>query len=277
MEVKPILEKIVSENEDKADFYLRNLLKEYLQVLILEYIYSSPRYRDLFFYGGTCLAQCYGLPRLSEDLDFVDAGKKIDLDKLTKDLSDFFNSQTDLSVKAKTQKFRVYLKFPILNDLGLAGTRAENDNLNVKVEIFSGFDFCRKYREEFKPIFKFNRSVLVKTFDLPTLMATKIRAVLYRNWEKTNKKGETLIAVKGRDYFDLMWFLDRGIEPNLNCLEGINSLKELKESLGEKVRRIDTRSVVLDLENFLVDSAFAKETGKNIKKILQTKIENLKD
>ncbi|KKR75172.1 MAG: hypothetical protein UU18_C0012G0013 [Parcubacteria group bacterium GW2011_GWB2_40_8] len=65
---KIILKNIVDENFDKSALYKRNLLKEYLQVLVLDYIYSSDKYSGLVFYGGTCLAHCFGLPRLSEDL-----------------------------------------------------------------------------------------------------------------------------------------------------------------------------------------------------------------
>jgi len=64
MNTKEILKKIVSENYDQPEFYTRNLLKEYLQILILKYIYSSNDYKDLFFYGGACLSQRYGIPRL---------------------------------------------------------------------------------------------------------------------------------------------------------------------------------------------------------------------
>ncbi|KKR75173.1 MAG: hypothetical protein UU18_C0012G0014 [Parcubacteria group bacterium GW2011_GWB2_40_8] len=97
------------------------------------------------------------------------------------------------------------MKFPILNELGL-GSGSESDILILKLEIFNDFIFCKKYQTQIKPLFKFNRSILVKTFDLPTLMSTKIRALLYRKWEKKNKDGEVIISVKGRDYFDLMWY-----------------------------------------------------------------------
>ena len=77
---KAILKNIIAENFDKPVFYKRNLLKEYLQVLILDFIYSSPKYGGLIFYGGTCLAHCFGLRRLSEDIDFVDDKKEIDIE-----------------------------------------------------------------------------------------------------------------------------------------------------------------------------------------------------
>lgn len=46
---KIILKSIIDDNFDKSSLYKRNLLKEYLQVLVLDFIYSSDKYGDLFF------------------------------------------------------------------------------------------------------------------------------------------------------------------------------------------------------------------------------------
>jgi hypothetical protein len=272
-ETKLIIKDILAKHQDTPVFFKRNLIKEYLQVLVLDYIYSVPKYSSLVFYGGSSLVHCYGLPRLSEDLDFVDIKKEIDLDVLAKDLEKFFADKTDLRVVAKRQSFRVYLKFPILKELGIVDDNSsESDFLFLKVEISDKFDYCSAYEIETKPIFRFNRSVLVKTFDLPTLMATKIRAVLNRTWEKRDKTGETIITVKGRDYFDLMWYLEKGIKPNLGCIENNASIDELKNNILAIVEKIDERSITLDLENFISDQNFVKNLGKNIKDILTLQI-----
>ena len=156
--------------------------------MVLDFIYSHPVYSQLLFYGGSALAHCFGLQRLSEDLDFIDETKNISIPKLAKDLEDYFSKRTDLEVATTVQKFRIYLKFPILRDLGIS-TREETDVLFLKVEVFSEFDFCEQYTTDIRPIFKYNRSILIKTLDLATLMATKIRAILFRKWEKTDKQG----------------------------------------------------------------------------------------
>lgn len=272
-ETKLVIKDILAKHSEAPIFFKRNLIKEYLQVLVLDYIYSNPKYSSLVFYGGSSLVHCYGLPRLSEDLDFVDIKKEIDLEIFAKDLEKFFAGKTDLSVSVKVQKFRIYLKFPILKELGIVSdNNSESDFLFLKVEVFKGFDFCAAYETETKPIFRFNRSVLVKTFDLPTLMATKIRAVLNRSWEKKDKAGETIITVKGRDYFDLMWYLEKGIKPNLGCIESSASIDELKKNILSIVEKIDERSITLDLENFISDQNFVKNLGKNIKDILSRQI-----
>jgi hypothetical protein len=265
------LKNILNENSGKTDSFKRNLLKEYLQVFALDFIYSDEKYSQLLFYGGSVLAHCHGLPRLSEDLDFVDLSGKMKMVNLAKDLDEYFKKEIGLPLKIKTQKFRIYLKFPILAQLGLAGD-SRSDWLYLKIEIFDGSGFCKKHKTEIRPFFKFNRSVLIKTFDLPTLMATKIRAILNRKWEKTDKQGNVLISVKGRDYFDLMWYLQKGVSPNLNCIKEFKDIAQLKKKLLAIVEKIDTRSIILDLENFISDNNFVKNLGKDIKVILKSEI-----
>lgn len=270
--LKPVLKNLLVESASNSDLFKRNLLKEYLQVIVLDFIYAHPLYSQLIFYGGSCLSQCYGLPRLSEDLDFVDEKGKIEIDALARDLENYFKVNTDLAVKAVAQKFRVYLKFSILYDLNL-GKRGETDLLFLKVEVFSRFNFCKKYKTEIRPFFRFNRSILIKTFDLPTLMVTKIRAVFFRKWEKTDKAGKTTVKVKGRDYFDLMWYLERGIKPNLDCLENVEMAEGLKKKLLRIVSNVDARSIRLDLEPFIDNHEFVRKLSKDIKEILRREIE----
>ncbi|MEK9183194.1 MAG: nucleotidyl transferase AbiEii/AbiGii toxin family protein [Patescibacteria group bacterium] len=158
----------------------------------------------------------------------------------------------------------------MLKNLGLAEV-GESDLLFLKVEIFSEFNFCGNYKTEMVPIFKFNKSLLVRVFDLPTLMATKIRAVLFRKWLKKNKKGEVLAIVKGRDYFDLLWYLDKGVEPNLSCLDH-NSMADLKKDLINMVGQADARSIKSDLEPLIADTKFVDNFSKDFEEILKKKI-----
>ena len=201
---------------------------------------------------------------------------KIKNSELAKDLERHFRKNTDLEIKTTLQKFRIYLKFPILKELGLSRER-ESDFLFLKIEIFKDFGFCKKYKTEIIPLFKFNKSILVKTLDLSTLMTTKLRAIFFRKWEKKNKKGKILTKVKGRDYFDLMWYLEKGIKPNLSCLEdlGIKDLNELKIKLLEILEKVDPKSIQFDLEALIGDSNFVKNLSKNIKEILKREIEKL--
>ena len=104
-------------------------------------------------------------------------------------------------------------------------------------------------------------------------MSTKIRAVLHRKWEKTDKQGRSLIKAKGRDYYDLMWYLQKGIKPNLNCLPEVDSIDELREKLLEALNKLDKQSIKLDLEPLISDKVLINDLSGSIKKILKQQIE----
>jgi hypothetical protein len=265
------IKNILAENGGLPAVFRRNLIKEYLQTLALAFIYSRKEYSGLIFYGGSALKHCYGLPRLSEDLDFVDARAEVELEALASDLKTYFPARHGLKVEAKIQKFRVLLKFPVLFELGLAAY-PESDLLFLKLELYTDISFCRKYKTEIIPLFEHGESVLIKTFDLPTLMATKIRAVLNRRWEKTGKKGETLAVVKGRDYFDLMWYLQKGVEPNLECIENVTDKKELYARLISAVEKIDAASIKYDLDALIADREYVDNLAANLKQILLSRL-----
>ncbi len=272
--IKVFLTKLIKDSASDDKVLRRNLLKNYLQIIVLDFIFSNRKYSQLIFYGGSSLSHCYNMPRLSEDLDFVDLKKGIEVSRLAEDLERYFKKNTDLEVKTVVQKFRIYLKFPLLRELGLAG-KSESDLLFLKIEIFNKFDFCKDCIIETIPLFKFNRTVLVKTFDLPTLMATKIRAVLMRRWEKTDKSGKTLATVKGRDYYDLLWYLEKGVNPNYECIEGINNKEEFKEKLLSAIKKVDERSIRMDLESLIDNPELVRNLSKNMKEILKRMIEAL--
>jgi hypothetical protein len=269
-----MLEYIRSLLEEKASctfLFRRNMAKEYLQMLVLTFLYTHEDYRNLFFYGGSCLRHCYGLPRLSEDLDFVDIDKRVDIKKLSIEVERFFGDKYDIVVVPRMQKFRCVLKFPMLRALGLA-TESDSDMLYLKVEIYREFDFCNKFGVEIKPIFKFGESVLVRTFNLPTLMATKIHAIMHRKWEKTTKNGKILAIVKGRDYYDLMWYLQQDVKPNMHCFDKILSERDLYKRLLGLVDQVDSQSVKYDLEGLIEDPAYVNILKGNIRDILVSSI-----
>lgn len=273
-EIKPTLKRLLAETPSSKVLFRRNILKEYLQIVALDYLYSSPVYGQLVFYGGSCLAQCHGLPRLSEDLDFVDIPGVLDIRKLAGDLAEYFRGATDLKVISTTQKFRVLLKFPVLKELGLSG-ESDSDFLLLKIEVFRDDGLLRNCPVEAVPIFKMNRSIIVKAFDLPTLMATKIRAVLHRKWEKTSNDGKALATVKGRDYFDLMWYFRKGIFPNLSCIKEASDKDELKRLLLNAVEKADPTSIKLDLDALIADDRYVVDVSANLRQILKSEIEKI--
>ncbi len=187
----------------------RIILKDALQAYVLDYIYNHPNYRRLNFYGGTCLHVVYRLNRFSEDLDF-DNGIQVDVSHLANDLQhhfvDYFGYQS-LTIRVQQGGggiFRLTLRFPVLLELGLSPIAQEM--LHLKVELSHHHQIAII---QHTPVFPYGRSLVVAHFSLETLMAGKMLACLERNF----MRGTTGIEVKGRDYYDLLWFMQQHIMP----------------------------------------------------------------
>lgn len=222
-------------HQGRHDAYIRNALKEYLQVYVLSFIYTSPRYKQsLLFTGGTCLRHFYGLERLSEDIDFDYIGSFSPQD-FRAALMEFFTSKQQyprLRATLKQQGNQIRLKFPILKHLGLARER-ESDLLYVKIDISPLPSTHYAVQTTSKSSFGLNYAA--KHYDLPSLMAGKLHAILTRRYQKGATNAH---AVKGRDYFDLLWFVKAGVTPNLHRLTDM-----LAEAVDLKTveQRIDTK------------------------------------
>lgn len=253
------------------DFVINNGLKEYLQYSVLFFVYSQREYQNFIFTGGSALRIVYNLPRLSEDLDFnlkKEDCEKMDLKILGEKLQKYFQEKFLLPVSYRVQgNYRLYLKFPILKQLGLASV-GDSDFLYVKIEI-SPEDFINPEYETV-PVSGFGFNFIVNVYNLKFLMTGKISAILDRNWFK-GKENE--INIKGRDYYDLYWYFERGIKPNFSILNAKFAIKnetELKKALKEKIEeKVTEKKLFYDLANFFGEQEFVIGFCKNYKEIMK--------
>jgi len=225
----------------------RIILKEVLQAYVLDYLYNHPSYRRLNFYGGTCLHVVYGLNRLSEDLDF-DNQASLDLTNLAENLAQYFQKSFGYGdASAKTQRgasgiLRVTVKFLVLNALGLSPHSSEALHLNAEV---SQHDQVAVIQHT--PVFVYGRSLVAAHFSLENMMARKMLACLERNFER----GRSSTQIKGRDFYDLLWFMQQRVQPIEEKLARDGQRPYTVESamlaLQEKVARIQPHDLVTDL------------------------------
>ncbi len=270
---KNILKQIVAEKKKMgiAKPVILNYLKEHIQYAVLENIYNSKEYKNMIFKGGSCLRICFGLPRLSEDLDFdIDTRKreKFSLKELNAYLEKEIKERYVALLETKMQSTkRIYLKFPILKKLSMAEA-GESDKLYVKIEVEN--DILPFAGMSLTPVSRMGFNFIVRHYDLPTLMAGKIHAFLYRLWFK-GKKNE--IDIKGRDFYDLFWYFDKGVTPNWKCLKkitGVGNEKELKNRLSAQIEKTATpQKLKYDLLNFLPDSRFVSDFCENYREIMK--------
>lgn len=225
----------------------RILLKEALQAFVLDYLYNHAAYRQLNFYGGTCLHVVYGLNRLSEDLD-LDNGAGLDLSPLPDDLLSL--SRTTLGCGEATVKsqqgengiLRLTLKFPVLNALGLSSYADEALHLKVEVSHHRQTALIAK-----TPVFFQGRSFVPAHFSIETMMAGKMLACLERNFQR----GRDGALLKGRDFYDLLWFMQKRVRPLEEKLakdgQTAYSLHAAMTALQEKAAGIRPADLAVDL------------------------------
>lgn len=225
----------------------RLMLKEYLQLLILEYLVTSQYAPRLTFIGGTCLRHVYGIDRFSEDLDF-------DCKQLTKE---DFMAMTDSAItylrrngvnaeprdkdNPRLTAFRRNIFFPeLLFDLNLTGHR--NERLLVKIEAQDqGID----YGPKIATINKLGFTFLMRCAPADILCSMKIAALLDRS--------------KGRDFYDLM-FLSSITQPNYQFLGekcGISDGVELRTALLSMLDNVDLNLKRRDFAHLVINDGHA--------------------
>lgn len=247
-----------------------NFLKEYLQYPVLDFIYNGKEYNDFVFVGGSCLRICFDGPRLSEDLDFdlpAESWKKFDLKAFAEKAAAVFRTKYLLPVEIKTQSdYRIYLKFPILKELGLAG-RSDSDLLFVKVEP-NKMSFADS-AVEITTISRFGYNFTVRNYKREFLMIGKICAILERVWFKGDKNE---IDIKGRDFFDLYWYLQNNVEPDWGVLQqkiGISDRLELRKKILAVIdEKVTEQKLAFDLKKFFPDQMFVETFCKNYKDLV---------
>ncbi len=235
--------------QDSVSFdNIRVRLKEVLHYFVLDCIYNS-EFKDMILYGGTCLRIVHNLPRMSEDLDFE--WNRNDFEKLADALESYFKK--DMQVYAKTQIntensiCRITLSFPILHELELSPYKEETLRIKVEIRLVTN-----DYLNAFAPVYTlktaYGKSFVLKHYDLPTLFAGKLSAILDRP-----KKGFTAgdpregVNFKGRDFYDLIWYMEKGVLPNKKMLE----VNDCAMSIGNVFDKISVFIAQRDMKNGL--------------------------
>ncbi len=248
-----------------------NIAREYLQARTLEQLQFQGKMVPLAFQGGTALRFLFDLPRFSEDLDFTLERQKdsFNFQKLLEKIQREFEKETyQISLKINTKKVVnfAFIRFPgLLFELGLSQHR--NKVLAIKLEVDTrppegaGLEttIVRRYV-----------ALQLQHHDRASLLAGKIHVLLQRDY------------VKGRDIYDLFWYLSnkKWPEPNLVLLN--NALKQTdwkrdeltadtwRGVLREKVADLSWKNIVNDIGPFLENEAEIQLlTRENLLRLLE--------
>lgn len=239
-------------------------LREIMQEVALAGLYRANFFKVAAFYGGTALRIFHGLDRFSEDLDFSLLQKQANFD-----ISHYFEGIVDefaalgmqVSIRQKeksavSQVESAFLRSDTLwSELVLESTSLplplqNKPVVKIKLEIDTlpplGFE-----TEQLLLTRPF--SFYVNCFSLPDLFAGKLHAVLYRQWGK---------RVKGRDWYDLEWYIRQGTVLNLTHLQqrafesgdradAPLSRADLMELLQHKIGQVDFEQAKADVSRFV--------------------------
>lgn len=228
-----------------------NYLREFLQLLILKVLDEKGCFRNIAFVGGTALRILYNLNRFSEDLDFCLVNKNHYhfaslMDTIESELK-HYNLNVTITKKAKKTVGAAFIKFDSL--LFATGLSPLKDQ-----KILIKFEIDQNPPEGYKTqLTMINKEFLmaVNQYDFPSLFSGKLHAVLCRKY------------TKGRDFYDLIWYLGKKSEPNYLLLNNAIQQTEhitsdldkikLKKLLLEKIESLDFKKIIHDVEPFLAD------------------------
>ena len=243
-----------------------NWMREYLQARILAELQNQGAMTTLAFHGGTALRFLFDLPRFSEDLDFT-------LEKNTQ-VYDFQKYLTSISnelalegypvvVKFNDQKtvHSAFINFPgLLFEFNLSPHRDQNFSVKLEIDINppAGATLTTsliRHRELF---------LNLQHHDKASLLSGKLHAILQRHY------------LKGRDVFDLIWYLSDRSWPPPNFIMLNNALSQSnwagpevsqenwKQILLTRLDHTDIRLTQKDVTPFLAHPEDSVQINQNI-------------
>ena len=219
----------------------KQIVKEYLQLLILDFLSTTKYIRKMTFIGGTNLRLIKGIDRFSEDLDFDCKELSKEEFTLMTDEVFLFLERNGIKVEARDKEnpklsaFRRSIYFPdLLFDLNLSGHKDESFLIKIEAQdqgidyqtIMANVKGCGFY------------------FQIPVppdgvMCAMKLSALISRS--------------KGRDFYDAMFLLAQ-TQPDYNFLSkrtGISNLNELKLAISTVLESVDLKKKARDFEHLL--------------------------
>lgn len=252
---------------EKSKISEQTKIREILQQTALLGLERQGFFEKAAFYGGTALRILYGLDRFSEDLDFtlLKPNENFDftpfLEGMRKELFSFgFNM--DVTKKVKNVETSIVSAFLKMNTIELyltigEETKTKNVIHNEKVHIKLEVDINPPPHARFENHLVLNPvSFYVLTLHKSDLFAGKMCAILFRAW-----KGR----VKGRDWYDLIWYIQNKVPLSLSyleaCMKQTGNLKpndsldrdQLIGMLNTKIHSIDWESAKSDMRSFISD------------------------
>lgn len=254
----------IAEYSPQNEEEILSALREIMQEITLAGLSRTDFFEKAAFYGGTALRIFYGLDRYSEDLDFslLKPDSDFSIEPYFKAIQDEFKS-LGLTVSIKEKKNTkqtaidsaflkaetIWQEIVLENIIKETGVRS-NKTLKIKIEVDRQPPLNFKTEEKLllRPF-----SFYVKCFTKSSLFSGKMHALLFRKWKN---------RVKGRDWYDLEWYVKKGIPLDVNHLltrakdtndwqEDTISNEQILELLDLKIKSVSFSSIKEDVVRFI--------------------------
>ncbi|MDO8495113.1 MAG: nucleotidyl transferase AbiEii/AbiGii toxin family protein [bacterium] len=243
----------------------RNALKEELQYYVLNFIYHHPEYNNWIMYGGSALRIIHGLDRMSVDLDFEVSHAVTEkfLEELKKEVDEHFantyGTNADFLTIKTTKERGLLMKFTVGEELSFGHSSKQ---IHIKIDL--NHFVAPKTVTERRPINRDQLSFVIITYNMSALMASKIAAIFLRG---TRGVGDANYEEKGRDIYDLLWYMGKKVVPDFDYLIAksvdVKDPRALFDKLTLQVNKVSDKNLEQDLEPLFVDKNYIRNWLKN--------------
>lgn len=242
-------------------------VREVVQEVALIGLWRSGFFEHAAFYGGTALRIFHGLNRFSEDLDFSLISDqsplrlKAALSAVETELSAWGFSfeaeskssgeQTGIESAFLKGNTRInLLSIGVPEELGRQFPHKQKITIKLELDTEPPPLALTEVKTRLRPV-----PFQVRLYDLPSLFAGKLHAFLFRDWKR---------RVKGRDFYDFVWYIGREIPVNLPHLEARIvqggrcageklDLAAVQTLLRERIEKVDIAAAAEEVRPFLRD------------------------
>jgi predicted nucleotidyltransferase component of viral defense system len=244
-------EQIQAQYPKNLQKFERSILREYLQVKILQAVFDSQHASKLAFLGGTALRIVYGNNRFSEDIDLDNFDLSwSEFEEVIRKVKRFMileGFEVEIRNVAK-DAFRCYLKFPtLLYEQGLSPLQEEKILIQVDTTA-QGYT----YKPDTILINKFDVFTEIRVTPLNVLLSQKI-------YTAVNRK-----RPKGRDFYDITYLFSR-TKPDMGYIHqklGVDTPESLRKEIASRINTYDFRKLSVDVSPFLINKRDAERVEK---------------
>lgn len=232
--------------------------QEVMQLIALSGLARGGFFEKAAFYGGTCLHLFYGMERFSEDMDFslLSPDPKFDFESYFPAIREEFaiaGKEVEMQLKRKGKPSSIESAFlKESSEVFRIGFAAQKQiKVKIEVDIDPPPDFSTEMKLMTRPVSRW-----IRAYSIGDLYAGKVSAALFREWRS---------RVKGRDWYDLEWYVRNGFVCNLKHLSArgresnsnvdLSSREAVIAAFKERIATIDFKAASEDVRPFLKDAS----------------------